>query len=380
MGCCQVKKHCAESLRETHTGTEVHRGWRMAALEGGRADGPHGALGLFPQAATVQANAELREALLATQRRLREAEARQDETRAQLLRAERQGGEGAASRELVELRRRLDAAEQELHAKDRHIAAVERLCVEIGNEHERAMADTRGVLDGLDSDRRIVADQRDEIRRLQSKLVQLPHAGDPRSAAAAAAHVDAATLVSRSAKERLELANKQMERNLLILQGDNKAKAEQVKALTEQLELNRRTMAEQNAEISRLTESVRRLRDEKQLAASGAPGHAPGDQGRAFVMMRERVSEAEVRFPPGPERCLRFPTPCIPSPRGTAHVLVAGRGILIDARRFTWCAVENITTGRRAHASKNAGGKYMRRRCRQAARDDHELDGAECAP
>jgi hypothetical protein len=254
--------------------------------------------GLFPQGVTVQANAELREALLKTQRQLAEAEAREDQLKARLLRADREREEAAA------LRYRLAAAEQELRDKDTHIADVERLCTAIGNEHDRAMAETHGMLERLDGDRRLVADQREEIRRLRSRLAQ----------DAGRLCEDAALMASRTASERLQHSNQQMERNIHLLEGDNKTRADQVRDLLEQLKLNQKTMSQQNDEISRLTESVRMLRDEKLAAsrpsstrstASAASGQAfldsqeafndtAGDQGRSLAWMRERLSQAEV--------------------------------------------------------------------------------------
>ena len=285
-----------------------------AAGEGVRALAP---VVIFPQGVTVQANAELREALLDTQRQLAEAEAREDQLKARMLLAEREREEAA------ELRHRLAAAEQELRAKDTHICDVERLCAEIGNEHERAMAEMHSMLDGLDADRRLVADQREEIRRLRSRLSQ----------DAQLLCEDAALMVSRTAKERLLHSNQQMERNIQLLEGDSKTRADQVRDLLEQLKLNQKTMSQQNDEISRLTESVRKLKDEKLAAsryystsaastclrprvfaaASGSSctslssisGQAlldaqeafydtAGDQGQSLAWMRERLSQAEV--------------------------------------------------------------------------------------
>jgi hypothetical protein len=185
------------------------------------------------------------------------------------------------------------------------------------------MAEMHSMLDGLDADRRLVADQREEIRRLRSRLSQ----------DAQLLCEDAALMVSRTAKERLLHSNQQMERNIQLLEGDSKTRADQVRDLLEQLKLNQKTMSQQNDEISRLTESVRKLKDEKLAAsryystsaastclrprvfaaASGSSctslssisGQAlldaqeafydtAGDQGQSLAWMRERLSQAEV--------------------------------------------------------------------------------------
>ena len=182
---------------------------------------------------------------------------------------------------------KLEEMTRQVAERDAKIRDLESLVRAVGT-HSHA----RPALEGYQEDQRTIADQREQIQRLQSKLARASN--DP-TGKRTELYSSMDTLTSRAARERGDMLNKQADRNSMILQQDNIVKTEQIAVLMDDLRNNRRVMVEQNEEISRLAyvnERLKKLENEKH----GAHGSHASDA-RAFVMMREQVGEAEVSAP-----------------------------------------------------------------------------------
>lgn len=220
----------------------------------------------------MQLNAELREELLRTQRKLHQAKGQVEELESQLRRASQTPGR------LQEFQ--VEELTRQVAARDERIRDLELLVRTVGTTSH-----VRPALESYDQDQRTIEDQREQIQRLQSKLARASN--DP-TGQRTDLYTSVDTLITRAARERGDMLTKQADRNTMILRQDNIVKAEQIAALMDDLRNNRQVMVEQNTEISHLTERLKKLQNET---------HSRGVQNldaRTLVMMREHVGEAEV--------------------------------------------------------------------------------------